>query len=67
MVVLKNMNTLCHFKNDCSFLDPLIQSKQPDVDDDGMSLDIITQELATRRSKRKSCTGVSYAEPGLRK
>lgn len=46
--------------------DPLIQSKQPDVDDDGMSLDIMTQELATRRSKRKSCTGVSYTEPGLR-
>ena len=58
------MNTLCHFKNDCPFLDPLIQS---DVADDGMSLDIITQELATRRSKRKSCTGVSYTEPGLRK
>lgn len=67
MVVLKNMNTLLILFIDCSFLDPLIQSKQPDVDDDGMSLDIITQELATRRSKRKSCTGVSYAEPGLRK
>ena len=64
MVVLKNTNTLCHFKNDCPFLDPLNQS---DVADDGMSLDIITQELATRRSKRKSCTGVSYTEPGLRK
>ena len=61
------MNIMCHFKNGCSFLDPLIQSKQPDVDDDGMSLDIITQELATRRSKRKSCMGVSYTEPGLRK
>ena len=67
MVVLKNTNTFCHFKNDCSFLDPLIQSKQPDVDVDGMSLDIITQELATRRSKRKSCSSVSYTEPGLRK
>lgn len=60
------MDTLCHF-NDCSFLDPLIQSKQPDVDDDGMLLDITAEELATRRSKRKKCTGVSYTEPGLRK